>query len=161
MSDEGIQPDEPGRRPTGVRAGKGAPERGITSASPGHRSDVPRARKLNVLVRRCLLAATALGMTVAIAACVVLFARPRQSVAILPGTGKVVSLAFSPDGATLAGGYKGTEAVGGRWNGEVKLWDVATSTERLSIPLPQWANCVAFSPTARPWPSPAGATTRK
>jgi WD40 repeat protein len=35
------------------------------------------------------------------------------------------------------------------WKGEVKVWDVATFQERLSLPLEQWANGVAFSPDGK------------
>src|SRR5439155_839545 len=56
--------------------------------------------------------------------------------------GVVLSLAFSPDGRTLASG-------GGRWRdfGEVALWDVASGKERLYLHgHREWVECVAYSP---------------
>ena len=56
--------------------------------------------------------------------------------------GRVLSLAFSPDGKTLASG-------GGHWRdfGEVMLWDVASGKERLNLHgHSEWVECVAYSP---------------
>jgi WD40 repeat protein/tRNA A-37 threonylcarbamoyl transferase component Bud32 len=63
-------------------------------------------------------------------------------------TGVVFGVAFSPDGKTLASGSGGRE--GGKWCGEVKLWDVATGRLLLA-----WTGHtgyvagVAFSPDGR------------
>jgi WD40 repeat protein len=52
----------------------------------------------------------------------------------------VLSVAFSPDGKTLAAG-------GGRWteHGELTLWDVATGKPLDLHGHDQWVECVAFS----------------
>jgi WD40 repeat protein len=48
--------------------------------------------------------------------------------------GSVSSVAFSPDGKTLAAGGGVFDSEGNRWtSGEAKLWDVATGKERLTI----------------------------
>jgi WD40 repeat protein len=59
----------------------------------------------------------------------------------------VVSLAFSPDGKTLASGTSHQEAE--EWKGAVKLWDVAARRQKavLKSHTPVW--CVAFSPDGR------------
>jgi WD40 repeat protein len=61
--------------------------------------------------------------------------------------GTVRSVAFSPDGKTLAAGYSGRSGVGG-----VVLWDVAAHAQRGDLPLavtegPVWR--VAFSPDGK------------
>ena len=48
----------------------------------------------------------------------------RELVTLSGGGGAIYSLAFSPDGRTLASGGDG---------GEVKLWDVATAQELISL----------------------------
>src|SRR5262249_24341580 len=55
----------------------------------------------------------------------------------------VLSLAFSPDSATLAGVCSGSQPV--------KVWDVRTGQERLSIKglKPYEVHCVAFSPDGK------------
>jgi WD40 repeat protein len=60
----------------------------------------------------------------------------------------VTSLAFSPDGRTLACG--GRVTVDDRPDGPVALWELATGQERLRVEgLPNWTECVAFSPDGR------------
>src|SRR5207244_3134745 len=60
----------------------------------------------------------------------------------------IYSIAFTPDGKTLAGGLA-------RWvyelevqrSGEIKLWDVANGMERSTLQGHKWhVNSVAFSP---------------
>ena len=64
----------------------------------------------------------------------------RELVTLSGGGGAIYSLAFSPDGRTLASGGDG---------GEVKLWDVATAQELISLVGHTGAvRCAAFSPTA-------------
>jgi WD40 repeat protein len=52
----------------------------------------------------------------------------------------VCSVAYSPDGKTLASGDAG---------GRIKLWDVATGNERASLKHPSQVNSVAFSPDGK------------
>src|SRR5947209_4969541 len=55
--------------------------------------------------------------------------------------GRVFSVAFSPDGKTLAAGG---------WDGSIRLWDVATSKElRQFVGHKGWVKSVAFSPDGR------------
>ena len=57
-------------------------------------------------------------------------------IATLGHTGSVYSVAFSPDGGTLAAGS---------WDGAVKLWDVTTRTNVATLEHNGWVNSVAFS----------------
>jgi WD40 repeat protein len=58
----------------------------------------------------------------------------------LPGHGGPASLAFSPDGRTLAWGG---------WDKCVRLWDVATGQELLRVEGPDFVNAVAVAPDGR------------
>ena len=77
-----------------------------------------------------------------------LAAAARPGIAVLPATGAVNSVAFSPDGKTLASGSA---------DGTVRLWDVATH-QQIGSPLTghsgqstRWRS----ARTARPWPAAA------
>jgi WD40 repeat protein len=55
-------------------------------------------------------------------------------------TGRVFSVAFSPDGKTLAAGVR---------DGAIRLWDVATGKERACLRGDAQVNAVAFSPDGK------------
>jgi hypothetical protein len=73
-----------------------------------------------------------------------LAAAARPGIAVLPVMGAVNSVAFSPDGTTLADGDV---------YGNVQLWNVATinakGEETSALPTPDAVNSVAFSPDAK------------
>jgi WD40 repeat protein len=50
--------------------------------------------------------------------------------------GEVGWMAFSPDGKTLVASSKRQRGPGFKWQGDVKLWDVATGKERAELPGP-------------------------
>ena len=68
-------------------------------------------------------------------------AQTYQERALWTHTSEVFSVAFSPDGATLASGS-------GSWDG-VHLWDVATGTVLQTLTDTDWVHSVAFSPDGR------------
>ncbi len=59
---------------------------------------------------------------------------------LLPSGSPVSSLAYSPDGATLAAGYD---------NGDVGLWKVATGRRTATFSEGSLVDSVAFSPDGR------------
>src|SRR5262245_34452161 len=133
MSDSGIRPDDQRRRPSGVRSG--SPANAIQASHPHPPSAAPPPGKSCPGLRRLLLVASGLGLAAALACAIVLaWPRPREPLAVLPGQGLTKSLAFSPDGAMLAGGCRD------RWSGKLVVWDVGSRQERLSLPLEQWGN---------------------
>jgi hypothetical protein len=104
---------EQGPRRDGIRAGEVV--HGVARLPAEGGAPVARARKRSRTARRVLLAAFLVVLTGGIVY-LALPSRPRQPVAVLPGSTHYgfVSLAFSPDGTTLAGGCKGPGATGGR-----------------------------------------------
>src|SRR5262249_24419508 len=80
----------------------------------------------------------------------------------------VLSVAFAPDGKTLAAGGAGTLMPGRRgfwdWSGEVKLWDVTTGKERVPLrghPFPRGTvQCVTFSTDGTQLASAGGAAVK-
>jgi WD40 repeat protein len=80
----------------------------------------------------------------------VVFFRPARPLAVLPHSGPVVCLGFSPDGTMLAAGSKGAPALSvGTWVGELKLWDLAPLDQRAALAQSQWANALAFAPDGK------------
>jgi WD40 repeat protein len=77
---------------------------------------------------------------------ILMAADPWQRQAAIPASGHLVlSLAFSADGKTLAGGLWKKERSSS--SGAVKLWDVATGKEQATLPGHQGGvTCVTFSP---------------
>jgi WD40 repeat protein len=69
------------------------------------------------------------------------------AVAGIPSNTQVVSLAFSPDGTTLAAGIATSTTNGDQ--GVVLLWNVATGAVTSLIPEPALAESVAFTPDGR------------
>src|SRR5262249_16639012 len=65
---------------------------------------------------------------------------PRPRATLTGHEHAVVSVAFSPDGKVLASAS---------WDKTVKLWDVDTGKERVTITHPNWASGVAFSPDGK------------
>src|SRR5262249_39563570 len=146
MSDSGIRPDDQRRRPSGVRAG--VPVDAIQASAPKLQPSPQLARGYNRPLKRLLLAASVVGLIVAIVYGLVLaWPRPaREPVAMLQGQGCIKTMAFSPDGSLLAcGGSEGP----GDYSGRLVVWDVGTRERRLSVALEQWGNCVAFSPDGK------------
>jgi RNA polymerase sigma factor (sigma-70 family) len=67
----------------------------------------------------------------------------KQAETTLPGIGEPGwAVAFAPGGQTLA-------AVSGGTSGTLKVWDVATKKERVSIKEPSMLRCVAFTPDGK------------
>jgi hypothetical protein len=64
----------------------------------------------------------------------------KELTALNGNTGRIYSLAFSPDGQVLASGTRDSMA---------KLWDVATGKELAALPHPAHVFSVAFSPDGR------------
>jgi RNA polymerase sigma factor (sigma-70 family) len=62
-------------------------------------------------------------------------------------TGRVMSVAFSPDGETLAAGLR---------DGAIRLWDVATGSERVCLRENGQVRAVAFSPDGKTLASARG-----
>src|SRR5262249_43279385 len=61
-------------------------------------------------------------------------------------TGSVQSVAFSPDGKLIVSGSGGADPQTRRFGGEVKVWEVQTGQETLSLKGETgWVNSVAFS----------------
>jgi WD40 repeat protein len=68
--------------------------------------------------------------------------------------GVVTSVAYSPDGKTLASGGQ---------DGTIKLWDVATGKERATFqghPVSDWVTSVAYSPDGKTLASGSGETIK-
>ena len=67
----------------------------------------------------------------------------------LPGHyGEVCHIAFSPDGRLLAATSR--TFFNDRWQGDLKIWDVATGTRKLSMPTHTWWDAaVSFDPSGR------------
>jgi WD40 repeat protein len=69
--------------------------------------------------------------------------KPDASFAALLRAGSLTSIAFSPDGKFIAGGFGGSDA-------KLKLWDIQTSQEVRTFETPSdILNCIAFSHDGR------------
>ena len=115
-----------------------------------HRLDVVTSRQLNSQSRLIGDANPALSKLLSVAAwrinpsgqarSAMHAAAVRPGIAVLPVMGVVNSVAFSPDGKTLADGDV---------YGNVQLWDIATLKETSALPTPDVVNSVAFSPDGK------------
>ena len=72
---------------------------------------------------------------------------PSRLIALLPTEDKAHSVAFSPDGTTLASGLA---------NGLIEIWEVKTGTRIATLQGPNWirVNSLAFSPDGSNWIAP-------
>lgn len=136
------------REPNGVRAVAAAPAAGVVAWATGHMKatawDVRKRDPVHFALKHTApaVALSPTGTTLAAVDdwAVALFDVPkRQPRAAVKGhTGRVTSLAFSPDGATL---------VTGSWDQTVRLWDAATGAERMTLAWPVGkVTALAFAP---------------
>jgi WD40 repeat protein len=74
-------------------------------------------------------------------------------------TGRVVSVAFSPDGKRLVSASSGAPSNPDE-SGEVKVWDATSGQETLTLKLTTGVHCVAFSPDGKRLASAGGGTVK-